>query len=139
MNASGMVEIADAVFLMNFLFLGGSAPFEPFEECGDPPDGFKVGCETSQCIAGKDLPVLMAMPDGCVQCQECPAPDLQEVVIGLGDFGIKVLNSFDGAAIVCEACDVCPSGRYYVVLVSPEDAESLMTRGWTLWEEIASI
>ena len=38
-NDSGTVDIADPVFLLNFLFSGGPTPPAPFSECAfDPTD-----------------------------------------------------------------------------------------------------
>ncbi len=41
-DGSGKVEVTDAVNWLNFLFLGGTAPPEPFRDCGDLG---RLGCE----------------------------------------------------------------------------------------------
>ena len=47
-NADGMINITDAVFLLNFLFLGGAPPAEPFNGCGADPSepADKLACES---------------------------------------------------------------------------------------------
>ena len=41
---SGAVEITDAVSLLNFLFLGGSAPNAPFPDLGEDPTSDPLDC-----------------------------------------------------------------------------------------------
>ena len=47
-NGDGTVDIADGTYLLNFLFLGGPAPVEPFGECGTTSlkEDEELGCET---------------------------------------------------------------------------------------------
>ncbi|MGQ9592722.1 MAG: hypothetical protein ACUVYA_20790 [Planctomycetota bacterium] len=48
-NGDAKVDISDGVYTLNFLFLGGTAPPEPFPDCGFPPSGSDelavLGCE----------------------------------------------------------------------------------------------
>jgi hypothetical protein len=39
-------EITDAVYLLNFLFLGGRAPVNPFPKCGLDPTEDELSCES---------------------------------------------------------------------------------------------
>ncbi len=43
---NGVLEIIDAVYLLNFLFLGGLAPAEPFPTCGPDPTPEGLGCKS---------------------------------------------------------------------------------------------
>ena len=43
------VTIADPVYLLNFLFLGGPAPAPPFPGCGSDPQADDAGCVQSGC------------------------------------------------------------------------------------------
>jgi hypothetical protein len=36
--------ITDAIYILNFLFLGGPAPLPPFPECGIDPTVDGLGC-----------------------------------------------------------------------------------------------
>ena len=42
---SGSVDLTDAVYLLNYLFIGGAAPAEPVA-CGLDPTGDNLSCET---------------------------------------------------------------------------------------------
>jgi hypothetical protein len=94
-DGSGAEEVTDAIFLLNFLFSGGPAPPAPFPECGTVP-GPSLGCASPYCDTGhvfeEDL-FWMSRPDGCVQCAECNAPSLEDVVQGLENSGIDVKAS----------------------------------------------
>jgi hypothetical protein len=134
-DGSGAEEVTDAIFLLNFLFSGGPAPPAPFPECGTVP-GPSLGCASPYCDTGhvfeEDL-FWMSRPDGCVQCAECNAPSLEDVVQGLENSGIDVKASSWLFLAACLACDVCPSGRGYLVLVAAQDALTLASAGWTPW------
>jgi hypothetical protein len=71
------------------------------------------------------------MPDNCRQCEPCPT--IAEIVADLESMGIQVFDSkYISRWNVCLACG-CPTGMFYCVLVSQEDAESLaaMGVGWS--------
>jgi hypothetical protein len=44
-NDRGDIDISDALFLLNFLFLGGRPPPAPFPECGEDPTADELTCE----------------------------------------------------------------------------------------------
>jgi hypothetical protein len=49
-NASGLpIDIADPVYLLGFLFLGGPPPPAPFPDCAAPPGADDTGCTRSSC------------------------------------------------------------------------------------------
>ena len=136
-DGSGAEEVTDAIFLLNFLFNGGLAPPAPFPACGTLPEGSpSLGCASPYCDTGhaivEDL-VWMSRPDGCVQCQSCNVPSLEDVVQGLENSGIRIKDSSWLFLAACLACDVCPSGRQYLVLVTLSDALALVPVGWTRW------
>ena len=122
-NDDGKLDIADPVYVLGFLFLGKGQPPAPFPALGTDPSEDTLG----EC---PPEPIWMGRPDGCKQCQECQAPDLDVVVTELEAIGIEVLESRWGHEIACQACDVCPSGRLYLMLVSPADLPALEARGW---------
>jgi hypothetical protein len=44
-DANGNVNITDGIYVLNFLFLGGPAPPEPYPGCGvDPDEDAAVDC-----------------------------------------------------------------------------------------------
>ena len=45
-NRSGDANIADASYLLNFLFLGGPAPGAPFPDCGSPSIDVDLACDS---------------------------------------------------------------------------------------------
>lgn len=136
-DGSGAEEVTDAIFLFNFLFDGGLAPPAPFPGCGTMPEGSpSLGCGNPYCDTGhaivEDL-VWMSRPDGCVQCAACNVPSLEDVLQGLENSGIDVKSSSLLHLPTCLACDFCPSGRHYLVLVSSPDALTLASLAWTRW------
>ena len=54
---NGTIELTDAVALFAFLFLGQSAPPEPYPACGVDPTPDALTCEASRCSA-PELPLL---------------------------------------------------------------------------------
>jgi hypothetical protein len=136
-DGSGAEEVTDAIFLFNFLFAGGAPPPAPFPECGQAPGGGpSLGCANPYCHTGRTVEeelVWMSRPDGCVQCAPCNAPSLEDVVRELEESGIDVEGSSFIHLLTCLACDVCPSGRQYLVLVPVSDVASLASMGWTRW------
>jgi ferredoxin len=136
-DGSGAEEVTDAIFLFNFLFNGGLAPPAPYPACGTLPEGSPtLGCENPYCDTGHAIVeelVWMSRPDGCVQCSSCNVPSLDDVAQGLENSGIDVKSSSWLFLAACLACDVCPSGRHYLVLVTLSDALALVPAGWTRW------
>ena len=52
----GVVNLADAISGFTYLFLNGSAPAEPFNECGPDPIADNLGCESyAECSLGGAL------------------------------------------------------------------------------------
>ena len=37
-NGSGVIDIADMVFIASYIFTGGPPPVAPFPDCGDDPE-----------------------------------------------------------------------------------------------------
>jgi len=94
------------------------------------------GCVDGECVwnlCANGQPIWMGRADGCVQCQPCQPPDLPDVLRDLTDQGIDVLDYRLDSRAVCLACDICPSGRFFVVLISSEDKEMLEQQGWSAW------
>lgn len=57
-NFDELVNVGDAVTILNFLFLGGN-----------------LGCEEPHCLVElPPRPMWMLRPDGCVQCTPCASP-----------------------------------------------------------------
>jgi hypothetical protein len=134
-DGSEVFDLADPIGLLNYLFAGGPPPVAPFPECGLPPEGAKIfPCEESPCPSPGEPLEWVAIPDGCMQCQPCFAPPLEDVVAALEARGISVFESKYAGMNVCMACDVCPSGRLYAVLVSSSDAAILTKEGWMAWK-----
>ncbi len=131
---SGELDISDAIRVLGHLFLGSEPPPPPFEQCGpDPtPDTF-ISCEKPHCPGGPvdPGPVWLAMPDGCVQCVRCNAPPLEDLVARLEESGIEVLDSGIGAVPVCLACEVCSSGRFFMVQVPAAHVSRARRFGFT--------
>lgn len=48
-NDDGMIDIGDVVYLINYLYIGGSAPAIPFPVCGLDPTADELGCEAHPC------------------------------------------------------------------------------------------
>ena len=46
---TGRLELTDAVFLLNALFLGAGTVPEPWPECGTDPTEDGLGCGVSDC------------------------------------------------------------------------------------------
>ena len=42
---SNRLDVSDALYILNFLFLGGPQPAVPFEECGSDPSEDAFSCE----------------------------------------------------------------------------------------------
>jgi ferredoxin len=131
-DSSSRVELTDAVYLLNHLFLGGPSPGAPFPDCGKlPEDSTPLGCAETRCGATGEGRVWMQKADGCVQCEPCTAPSIDEVVQGLELADIEVFESGIGQLAACEACHVCPSGRVYRVLVAENDVPELEQHDWS--------
>ena len=47
-DSDGEISLSDAVFNLNYLFLGGSPPPAPFDACGPAPAGpaDELGCDS---------------------------------------------------------------------------------------------
>jgi hypothetical protein len=132
-DGNARMELTDAIYLLTHLFLGGNPPPAPYPQCGRVSEtGPVFGCEKPSCDPGGPggQALWMFLPDGCMQCEPCNALSLKEMVQNLIATGIDVLEFKEGGTIVCEACSVCPSGRVYLVLVNPRDAEFLKGIGW---------
>ena len=43
-NDTGRVDLSDAVFILNYLFVGGAVPPAPFRQCGLDPTPDELGC-----------------------------------------------------------------------------------------------
>ncbi len=48
-NDDGAFNIADTIFLLSYLFSGGSAPADPFGSCGPDPTFDSLGCDSPPC------------------------------------------------------------------------------------------
>lgn len=134
-DVNGSIELTDPIALLGYIFLGSMPPDSPFPVCGPAPEGKpSLGCETPQCLPqlpGVE-PVWMWLPDLCRQCEPCPTT-LADIVAYLESTGIQVFDSkYMSPWAVCLACG-CPTGKFYCVLVSEEDAEILaaMGVGWS--------
>jgi hypothetical protein len=135
-DSSAAVQLTDAIFLLSYLFLSGPAPGAPFPGCGELPDGVaSLGCEATACGPGNGDRVWMEKPDGCVQCEPC-TQSLEGAVGALEDAGIEVFDSGTTNVPVCEACQVCPSGRLFRVLVASGDVPALEAQGWSVATEV---
>jgi ferredoxin len=129
-DRSQSLDITDGIFALNFLFRGGPAPQPPFEECTSVPEASRLGCEEPQCTLAGSEPVWLAMPDGCVQCSPCARLEIADVVMELEAEGFTVLDAAEFSTPVCLACIVCPSGRFFRILVPEEQVADLELRGW---------
>lgn len=49
-DASGQLNLADSILLLNHLFLEGPPPKEPFTGCGGPPVVDGLGCDRPHCL-----------------------------------------------------------------------------------------
>ncbi len=125
------IRLTDIVAALGYLFLDGPPP-TAFPACGLAEGGRPPGCESFTCEIHAGDSIWERKSDGCKQCGDCAAPALETVVQDLGAQGIVVLDStLTQASTVCAGC-ACPSGRYYTVLVWPEDASTLEGLGWAL-------
>jgi hypothetical protein len=43
-NGDGKIDISDAIYILQFLFLGGPAPEASFPDAGTDPSEDKLGC-----------------------------------------------------------------------------------------------
>ena len=127
-DGSRTLNVTDPIYLLAFLFRAAPSPPAPFPICASPAGELALGCAEPQCAFDGE-PVWMGRADGCRQCQAA-CPPIDEIVEQLRADGIDVLDATVGAVPVCLACDVCPSGRFYVVLVPPADANRLAPAGW---------
>ena len=48
-NADGTIQLVDAIALLHFSFLGGTAPAPPYPECGFDITTASLGCLSSTC------------------------------------------------------------------------------------------
>jgi hypothetical protein len=129
-DASGQVEITDAIGLLGYIFLGGPAPGAPFPDCGAAAEAPSLECAEPYCqLRAAGATVWLRKRDGCLQCRPCPG--VEEIVAGLEEGGIAVLDSRRAGSgeTVCLACS-CPSGKAYYVLVESADAPILEAQGW---------
>ena len=56
-NDDGSVDLSDAVFALNFLFLAGFPPRDPYPDCGNDPSLDPLACESfPPCAPPPDLP-----------------------------------------------------------------------------------
>jgi len=60
-NDSGDVDIADAVYGLNFLFLGGPPPLAPYPDCGNDPTDDDLGCDAHEPCAGEPVILQIAL------------------------------------------------------------------------------
>ena len=44
-DANGRQELTDAIVILDYLFLGGRPPAQPFPECGTPPSPARFACD----------------------------------------------------------------------------------------------
>ena len=134
-DSSASLDITDAIFLLEFLFLGGAAPVPSPDVCVAIEDLASLSCETPSCVApGGSRSVWLRKPDGCLQCEECNAPDIGDLVATIEkELEVEVLRSQLIVLGTCEACS-CPSGRYYAILVRAGDAPKLLDEGWEEFE-----
>jgi hypothetical protein len=51
-NDDGRIELADALLLLSFLFLGGRAPATPFPACGTEPTPDSLRCDEFPACTG---------------------------------------------------------------------------------------
>jgi hypothetical protein len=70
-NDDGRVDISDALYLLQYLFLGTRAPPDPFSSCGSDPTPDGLGCARSAL---------------CPPCAERCAPPTECVLLGPEDF-----------------------------------------------------
>lgn len=94
-----------------------------------------LACAGEGSAGGESPRVWLAKPDGCVQCQPCRAPSLQEVVAALAADGIRVHRAAEHHVPVCAACVVCASGRGYAVQVERAQVDALVGAGWSPMRE----
>ena len=40
------IDLSDAIYVLNYLFIGGRTPPAPFEECGEDTDEDELACES---------------------------------------------------------------------------------------------
>lgn len=134
-NDSGDLDITDPIHLLQFLFLGGEEPAPPWPRCGRVTGAAeRLGCIVPPCVLELE-PVLVwvGQPDGCMQCTPCARRSAEDVARELVDEGFAVYGSDEAFPFpVCMACEVCPSGRYYMLLVDVADLPELTTRGWMI-------
>ena len=45
-NDTGVVDVTDALYLLNFLFTGGAPPAAPFAACGQDPTADELSCDS---------------------------------------------------------------------------------------------
>jgi hypothetical protein len=51
-NDDGRVDLSDAVWMLDYTFLNGAPPPDPFLDCGQDPTGDPLGCEAfADCLA----------------------------------------------------------------------------------------
>ncbi len=48
-NDDERLDLSDAIYALNFQFLGGPQPPPPFAECGEDPDGIELDCVSFEC------------------------------------------------------------------------------------------
>ena len=133
-SQDGVLNLGDPVLLLNFLFRGGTLPPVAFPECATVDSDGLLSCEEPHCSPTVPLPssVWMAQADGCLQCEDCPNRSIEDVVRDLEASDFDVLDASMAFIGVCEACS-CPSGRFWLVRVSLDDAAGLTEMGWSRW------
>lgn len=94
----GSIDLSAGIYLLNFLFVGGSPPAEPYPHCGDDPTNDKLGCESyASCPDVPDASDLDAdgIPNQKDNCPLTPNPKQED-------------QDHDR---VGDVCDNCPTVR----------------------------
>lgn len=90
----GSIDITDAVFLLNFGFLGGRPPPPPFPECGVDPTPGGLRCDDPS-------PACEDEPEPVPYCPQEPVPETQERAFLRGDVnGDRVVDVVDTVVLV---------------------------------------
>jgi hypothetical protein len=100
---SGVLDLSDGVFLLNFLFLGGRTLTSPFPSCGDDPTGDGLDCMKAPGCAPAPCGGIAGLP--CSEGEVCdPAPGECDIDDGMGECVARPSGCPDVYIPVC-GCD----------------------------------